>query len=81
MFILKSIKTMKEVLKDMRTNPSENTDIVTYAQNIINNYAGINTRCTKYVKSRRKKSRIDTALWVAAGVLSALTLSLYIFMR
>ncbi len=84
MFILKSLISKKEVLHKMKINPPDNTDIVEYAQNIIDNYVSVNVKRIKYINPRsihRKKSKADTALWVTAGILSALTLSLYIFIR
>ena len=84
MFIIKSLITKKEVLQKMKINPPDNTDIVKYAQNIIDNYVSVNVKRIKYINPRsvhRKKNRVDTVLWTAAGIISALTLSLYIFIK
>lgn len=84
MFIIKSLITKKEVLHKMKINPPDNTDIVKYAQDIIDNYVSVNVKRIKYINprsARRKQNRVDTVLWAAAGIISALTLSLYIFIR
>ena len=84
MFIIKSIINRKEVLHKMKINPPDNTDIVKYAQSIIDNYVSVNARRIKYINprsARHKKNRLDTVLWTAAGIMSALTLFLYIAMR
>lgn len=83
MFIIKSILNRKEVLQKMKINPPENTDIVKYAQNIIDNYVSDNARRIKYInpRAKRKKNRVDAVLWTAAGIMCALTLFLYIAVR